>query len=141
MRMALAWLGASLAACSMSAADAQPVYRCGNEYRDAPCENGRLVDAGDSRNAAQRAEARDAVVRDKQLAAEMQRDRRLQQGLVRPAAAASLSGAAPPAAATVPPARQPARKKRYRSIAPPDDNDFIAVIPGSGRKAAKALQR
>ena len=77
---------------------AQPVYRCGNTYSSTPCPEGKVVEATDSRTAAQRAEARRVAADDQRLAADMRRERLVNQATQKPAAASSLSAA--PAADT-----------------------------------------
>ena len=126
MRIAAVAVGvATLAA----AASAETVYRCGNSYSNAPCAGAAAVEVDDSRDATQRAEARAVAMRERQLAAELVRDRHGRERAARPATAASLS-AAPVASA---PARQTTRttKKQRRDA---DDRDFVAVVPTSTKK-------
>jgi len=54
---------------------AQTLYRCGNEYRDTPCPNGVAVNAGDSRTAAQKSEARSLTAKEGALAEQMEKSR------------------------------------------------------------------
>jgi hypothetical protein len=105
------------------------VYRCGNSYSTAPCIGATAVDVDDSRDAAQRAEARSVAARERQLAAELVRDRHERELAARPATAASLS-AKPVASA---PTRKTAHatKKERREI---DGRDFVAVVPTSTKK-------
>ena len=118
-------------------AGAQTIYRCGNEYTRIPCPNGRALDAGDPRSAAQRSEARAAFAREKHQSVEMERDRRRNEAATKPALAASLGpvrGPAPAASA----ATKPASKKKHRKPQASDEHDFIAGVPGSGKKARPA---
>lgn len=91
-----------LAAAAMSAAQAQTVYRCGNAYSQAPCPQAQAVDVGDSRSAAQQAEARRVADDERRLATEMRRDRLADEGSAPNFAAASLSGARPTSRAAAP---------------------------------------
>ena len=94
-------------------AHAQPVYRCGNTYSSIPCPGGQVVEATDPRTAAQRAEARRVASDEKKLAADMRRERLVDQSMQKPAAASSLSAAPAAAVKPAPPAsRIPLRKKR-----------------------------
>jgi hypothetical protein len=124
-RFAAVALGLALA----TAASAETVYRCGSSYSHAPCTGATAVDVDDSRDAAQRAEARAVATRERQLAAELVRDRHERERAARPVTAASLS-AAP---ATSAPARKSAHatKKQHREV---DERDFIAVVPTSTKK-------
>lgn len=58
------------------AAYAQPVYRCGNFYSQTPCTGGVTVQADDARTDAQRAAAKEGLLRDKALGNEMEATRR-----------------------------------------------------------------
>ena len=42
---------AVLLCCLSIGANAQPVYRCGNEYSQTPCPQARVLDAADPRTA------------------------------------------------------------------------------------------
>ena len=92
---------------------AQPVYRCGNTYSSIPCPEGKVVEATDTRTAAQRAEARRVAADDQRLAANMRRERLIDQAMQRPAAASSLGGT-PAAEVHLGPAsaHHPLKKKR-----------------------------
>src|SRR4029078_2481859 len=61
---------------SSGIAAAQTIYRCGNSYTRVPCPDGRALDVGDPRSAAQRAEGRRVAAAEKQLGDTMARDRR-----------------------------------------------------------------
>jgi hypothetical protein len=112
-----------------TAASGETVYRCGSSYSHAPCPGATTVDVGASPGAAERAEARAVAARERQLAAELVRDRHERERAARPAGAASLS----PAPAASAPAHKTARatKKHRRDI---DDRDFVAVVPTSTKK-------
>jgi len=92
---------------------AQPVYRCGNTYSSIPCPDGKVVEATDTRTAAQRDEAKRVAADDQRLAANMRHERLIDQAIQKPATASSLS--ATPAADTHlahAVARHPPKKKR-----------------------------
>jgi hypothetical protein len=113
------------------AAAAQPIYQCGNEYTRVPCANGRQLDTADTRTSAQRAEARRLLQDQHRQAVEMERDRRRNEAAIRPAAAGSLSSP-PAAAASAASPKKSKSKKKHRKIEPADD--FVAGVPGSGKK-------
>ena len=114
-----------LAAC---AAQAQ-VYRCGQTYSQKPCPDGKLIDSSDPRSAAQRAEAKRAVAKEKQLAAELERERRQRDSGVTPAAA-SLA-VAPSASKPVPMKSTGKAKSRPKKPRAATNQDFKAVVPAS----------
>ncbi len=108
---------------------AETIFRCGKAYSTIACPDATAIVIAGTVSAEQRAEARDVVSREKALAAEMARDRRLREAALKPALAGSLSG--PPRIATPPPAaatKKPA-KKRKRSAAFDEERDFIAAVP------------
>lgn len=125
------------AALVPASAGAQTIYRCGNEYTRVACPNGRALEAGDPRSAAQRAEARRLNAQEKHQAAEMEHDRRRSEAQATPALAASLGPAhAVASAATAASApKKPTQKKKHRRLQAVDDRDsFIAKVPGSAKK-------
>jgi hypothetical protein len=125
-------------ACLCSAgAFAQTIYRCGNEYTRVPCSGGKALDVGDPRSAAQRAEARRLVAAEQRLGAEMERDRRRAEAELKPAGAASLGPVARAASAPVVKKKVPAARKKPKAASDTEaGRDFIAGVPGSGRKPA-----
>lgn len=117
-------------------AEAAPIYRCGQSYSQTPCPGGRVVDATDPRSAAQRAEARRALAKERQLAAQMERDRRAREAASPPAQATGFDSRA---AAPEPAASQPtpkAKKKGGKAKAKPA-RDFTAVAPAKAKSAQK----
>jgi hypothetical protein len=125
--LAIAFVG-MLAA---GAAAAQPIYKCGNEYARVPCANGRQLDTTDTRSSAQRAEARRLLEAQHRQGVEMERERRRNEAAIKPAAAGSLS--APPAAASSASSPKKSKtKKKHRKVEA--DDDFVAGVPGSGKK-------
>jgi hypothetical protein len=112
-------------------ARAQPVYRCGNAYSSIACPAGKVVEAADTRTAEQRAEAKRVAIDDQRLAAEMRRERLVDQAMLKPAAATSLSGtpaASPHLAHAV--ARHPLIKKRALTK-PAAGTPFTAAVETS----------
>ena len=114
------------------AADAQPIYQCGNEYTRIPCPNGRQLDTADSRTSAQRAEAKRLLDDQHRQAVEMERDRRRNEAALKPAAAGSLSAAPTAASSAASSPKKSKAKKKHRKVEPEDD--FVAGVPGSGKK-------
>ena len=119
---------ATLAAAASGAAGAETIYRCGNEYSDVACTHATTLVVADAVTPEQRAEARHVARRERTLAAEMTRDRREQEALMRPALAASLSA---PRAAAAPPATAAKKhaKKHVNKAAVDEERDFVAVVP------------
>ena len=62
---------AALALLMAASAHAQPIYRCGDAYSQAPCPQARLVDVADARSAAQLADAKGRAANDRQQAVAM----------------------------------------------------------------------
>jgi len=119
-----------LAGC-LGTAQAQTIYRCGNEYTRIPCANGRPLESSDTRSAAQRAEARALMAQERRQAAEMEASRRRDQAALKPAAAASLGPvrSAAPAASAVPAAKKAVPKKHPRKAQDAEERDFVAGVP------------
>ena len=124
---------AALAILAADAGHAETIYRCGNEYRDAACADGKALVVAGAATPAQQAAAREVARREKTLAAEMTRDRREQEALARPAQAGSLSAprAAAPASAA---AAKKSSAKHHRKAVIDEERDFVAAVP----KARKA---
>ena len=93
-RAAITFTFALLAGVTLGAS-AQTVYRCGSVYSDSPCPQAQLIDASDTRTAAQRAAARQVVADEKQLGAQMAQERLAMESTQKPARATSLSGVPP----------------------------------------------
>ncbi len=124
---------ATLASLASTATHAQTIFRCGHEYSSVPCPDARTLVVASSVSAEQRAEARDVARREKALAAEMTRDRREQEALLKPALAGSLSAPRVAAPAPIPAAKKHAKKSK-KSAALDPERDFVAAVP----KAKKA---
>ena len=114
---------------------AAPIYRCGPDgrvYSQAPCADGRLIDAADPRSEAQRVEARRAVARERKAANDMERERRTQEAAQEPAAATGFNGR--PARAEVAEPKRPRGKSKNRGTKPKAGaEDFVAVEPRSAK--------
>ena len=110
-------------------AQAQAVYRCGSVYSQTPCAQGRLVEADDSRSAAQRAEASRVAAGERRLATEMRRDRLAEEAALKPALAGTLS--APKAVA-----RSDPTKKMRGSAKPAAHKDFVVTVASARKKRA-----
>ena len=127
------WMLVAALALASGAASAQTIYRCGHTYSRAQCPSARALDVESRTTAAQRAEARQVASREKHLADEMARDRRLAEAAQKPALATSLGPAKVVAAAPAAP-KKSTRKKKPKGAQPDDSRDFIAAVP----KARKA---
>ena len=129
---------AALLLCLVAlSATAQPVYRCGNEYSQSPCPQGKIVEATDPRTPAQRSEAQRAAASERRLAADLQRERLADQAARQPALAGSLGG---PVAAPAQPvaAHKGHPSKRKRASAKPDElTDAIVVSPGAKKRRGR----
>ena len=133
IRHAFALALALLLAAAGSAFAQSAVYRCGNEYTRSPCSQGAVIDTQNSaRTAAQRAEALRVAAAERQLADDMERDRRRAQAANRPVPAVDLGPAktAPPQAKAS--AAGKSKKKKKGSDA---SEDFVAVAPKAKAKA------
>ena len=108
MIRAAAWILLAVLSCAAEAAG--PVYRCGREYSQTPCPDGRVVEATDSQ--------------ERKLAAQMERDRRAQAAAQKPALAGNIGARPAPAASA--PAKS---KKKHAKSKPASGADFTAVEP------------
>ncbi|MEO6362953.1 MAG: hypothetical protein ABIO71_06970 [Caldimonas sp.] len=121
-----------------AAAQAQTIYRCGNEYTRVPCSAGKPVDIDDRAvNSRRAAEARAVVDRQNRLAAEMASDRRRNEAEQRLAGPASLSpskGAEPASAAS---ASLKPKKRAKAKIRVGGEGDFIATSPKPSKGTAR----
>ena len=124
---------ALLLCMAASGTHAQPVYRCGNTYSSIPCPDGKVVEATDPRTAAQRAEGRRVASNEKQLAADMRRERLIDQAMQKPAAASSLSAAPAAALKTLPPVSHIPLKKKRVLKRPMASTPFTATDTASRR--------
>jgi len=112
---------------------AGPIYRCGpdgREYSQTPCSGGTVVESSDTRSAAQRAEARRVAERERQLASDLERQRRADEAALKPSMAVAVGPQA-----TAPAARGSTKSRKKTDKAAAND-DFVAVGPGT-KAAAK----
>ncbi|NUZ06663.1 hypothetical protein [Piscinibacter koreensis] len=114
-------------------AAAQTLYRCGNAYSEVACPGAQVVGRAEPQGTAHAADARREIERTRRLADDMERDRLRREASIRPALAGSLSGPPKRAVEPAPPSQRPAKKRRPKA-APDEQRDFIAAVPGSGRK-------
>ena len=116
---------------------AAPIYRCGPDgriYSQAPCADGRLIEAADPRSAAQRAEALRVASKERQTAADMERDRRKQQAEQPPPAQAVGFNSRPPPPQPAASSSDSGARKRHHSKAKTASKDFVAIDPGAKKK-------
>ena len=106
-----------LALGPLASAQTQPVYRCGNEYSQVACPQGKVVDVTDQRTPQQRAEAQQLNASEARRAAEMRRERLAEQAAQKSPAAASLSAA--PAAKPASSAERKKPKRKHSSVKKP----------------------
>jgi hypothetical protein len=136
MKQALVVL-ALVASCF--AASAQTVWRCGADgrsYSDAPCADGRAIDASDVRSAEQQQQARGVAARDRRLADQLRSERiaRAQAPAPGYAVIGSSTASRLPETKREPLLKQPQKprlSKRHRSES--GDGTFRAAAPGSRR--------
>jgi hypothetical protein len=104
-----AWIWFSAAVCCAvlwaAPARATTVYRCGQTYQDHPCEGAQALSVDDSRDAAQRAQAKDVAAADKRLAKSLADERQARDKAARPQTHAA--GIAPPSSAIADPPPDP----------------------------------
>jgi hypothetical protein len=130
------WIAALLLAFGSAAASAAPVYRCGGgTYSQTPCPGGTVVDATDTRSAAQRAEARRVAAEERRKAREMERERlAAEKAAQREPAIASLGpekSASEPARPGVKAAGKRKAKKAKKAEGP---EHFTAVAPSAKKE-------
>jgi len=89
-------------------------WRCGNQYTDQPCPNGRALDVADPRSAAQQAQTRQAALRDAALADKLAAQRRALEKAGAHTRAVRI-GPEPVKAASKPVYRPPRRANRGRA--------------------------
>ena len=117
---------------------AGPIYRCGaggTVYSQVPCSEGRLIESADPRSAAQRAEAKRMVERERKAAADLERDRRAQEA-EQAASAASATGinTRPARPEPVPASKAPTKSQAKGTVL---KKDVVAVEPVSRKKRSK----
>ena len=123
-------LGTTLAA-------AQSVYRCGNEYSQAPCAHGKIVNVDDSRTDSQLTVARSLAASERTQAAQIVRDHRLEAAASR--AIRTVHVKAHPAEVNSLPTK--AVKRRHAKAHTRETTDFVAIVPGTGKGNKSAAKR
>jgi hypothetical protein len=117
-----------LLAVLASPADAAGIYRCGPDgrtYSQTPCADGRLIDAADPRSDAERAEAKRVAARERNTAADLERERRARELVGEKSAAAGFDHR--PAVQEAP--ASAAKPKRRTAKDKAVNKDFVAVEP------------
>ena len=123
-----------LALAGATAQAAGPVYRCGSSYSQTPCPGGTLVEAGDPRTAAQRAEARRIAAAERTAARKAEKERLAAEKKQRKEPViASLGPTAAPSAPSKGSGKS-AGKDADKRKAKAKDEPFTAIAPGSPKK-------
>lgn len=112
----------------MTLAAAQSVYRCGNEYSQAPCAHGKIVNVDDARTGSQLTDARSLAASEKNQAAQIAREHRLEAAASR--AVRTVHVKAHPAVSPLP---TKADKRRHAKAHKQETTDFVAIVPGTGK--------
>jgi hypothetical protein len=129
-------LAICLSALVVTTAQAAPIYRCGQTYSQTPCPGGNVIDSSDPRTAAQRAEAKRAVAKEKELARKLEGDRKAKEAAEAASAAGIDTRAAPPAAAPSRPIKGSATSKsKAKTASKSTTGDFIALVPAAAKPA------
>jgi hypothetical protein len=126
---------AMLLACGLVAAQAQTVYRCGNEYSQKPCAGGSAVNVDDKRSAAQARDTTAAAKRDAKLGDEMQKERIAREKEV--AGPSSVVLGTPKAAASAPQAaasKPQHNAKKKKTAKEPEHFTATAPKPAADKK-------
>lgn len=133
------WLGLAQPASATS------IYRCGNSFSQTPCPQAQVVELRDDRPRAADVQAtREAAARDARLAEDLARARERRERLALRQGAAALSVKLPEAQAagrldgTTRAAGSTARRGAgTRSSGTRKPQEFVALVPGSGRKSTR----
>jgi len=132
MRPARLVLIALLSGAACCAAQAQPIYRCGDSYSQQPCAGGRqLAPDTPPPSAADRSQAAAMVARDARLADTLEKDRTRREAQAGPALAVLPA----PAAEDFEPHKSP-EKAATRKL-----DLFTASVPGSHTPKAKSAAK
>lgn len=140
------WMLMAVLGLASASAPAQLIYRCGDTYSQTPCPGGRILESSDPRTAAQRAQARKAAAKERELAAKMERERLVQE--------AKAAASQPAGFETAPQAAEPAeskpakgagkpkaktRSKGDAATGQPDKKDpgVITLVPRPGKAASQ----
>ncbi|MFT3953462.1 MAG: hypothetical protein QM722_03365 [Piscinibacter sp.] len=122
-----------LALIGTTAQAAGPVYRCGSSYSQTPCPGGTLVEAGDPRTAAQRAEARRIAAGERTAARKAEQERLATEKKQRKEPAIASLGPSSAASAATESGKNAGKDKSKRK-AKGKDEPFTAVAPDSKKK-------
>ena len=128
------FLAAALYA-GMTLAAAQSVYRCGNEYSQAPCVHGKIVNVDDSRTGSQLTDARSLAASERTQAAQIAREHRLEAAASRIVRTVHVK--AHPAVSPLP---TKAVKRRHAKAHLQKTTDFVAIVPGTGKGKKSATK-
>lgn len=123
-----------LAVAGATAQAAGPVYRCGSSYSQTPCPGGTLVEAGDPRTAAQRAEARRIAAAERTAARKAEQERLATERQQRKEPAIASLGPSTAASAPGKEAGKTGATGKSKRKAKGKDEPFTAVAPGSRKK-------
>ena len=135
---------AALALLMAASAHAQPIYRCGDAYSQAPCPQARLVDVADTRSAAQLADAKGRAANDRQQAVAMASQREAARNAAikserkSSAKAKHAHAASPDAPAEKKKAAKKTTAKETTAKKAAATKDFVAQVPGSRHKRGRA---
>ena len=130
-------LGFTLSLLLAAPVAAQTVYRCGNDYRQVPCDGGRAIETPDAATPQQRLDAERLAEAERRRGDDMARDRRQQEASRRPSAAASLGPRKATAAAEQASASIRPTKKARGKIRVVEAEDFVARDPKAKPKPKK----
>ena len=113
---------------ALSAAEAQNVYRCGAQYSQEPCKDGKAVNVQDARTPEQQQQAREAAAAEKERARQLAKERQASETAQRPATASGIThktapavGEAKPKAAPTPKPKQQKKQKVKKPLKPARD--------------------
>ena len=118
-------------------AAAQSVYRCGNEYSQAPCAHGKIVNVDDSRTDSQLTDARSLAANERSQAVQIVREHRLEAAAAR--AVKTVHVKAHPAAVSPLPTKSV--KRRHAKAHTQETTDFVAIVPGTGKGSKSPAKR
>jgi hypothetical protein len=125
---AVAVLTISLAALAALTAHAQDVYRCGNDYGQTRCPEGRALQVDDARTAEQKKSAQDVAAGNRKTADAMEKARLAQEARAAPAVIAPVT--LRPVEKPVAPPKKKSSKKNRKDKAEPANESRVVVISG-----------
>jgi hypothetical protein len=127
---------AALSVCP--GASAQQVYRCGNSYSQTPCAGAVAVSTDDPRSDDQRAQAKQGLTSDKELAKDLEATRRKDESMALAQMKATQASQHKKEAGSKPPEKKEAKKKvgatRKVNVKNEDPGVFTAAVGGSTKK-------